>query len=318
MHPKTTKHTTAILVRICAACSATLITSGSALYAGTFDPALTQVSESEILRWATGAQDLNRGLRDQAVPSLGNASQGSINDAIGAADSNRNAPPASTGTVSLGDFGSIVVTFGVPIVNGPGLDFAVFENGADFGMFGLSLELAFVEVSSNGTDFFRFASVADDADAVRTLGPFGSRPDATGLNNLAGSQVLAESGGTVTERFGTGFDLEDLAGLAGPNLDLNNIIAIRIIDVGGLDPIELAGLEDSGGEPIFSAGEVDALTTLDSEGNVIIDGDGFGAASNGFDLDAVGAINIVPEPSTYAVLFGLAAFAAAFWRRRCR
>lgn len=316
MHPKKTKQSTAASVRICAAVSATLITSGSALSAGTFDPALTQVSESQIVRWATGAQDLNRGLIDPAQPFLGNASQGSLSNAIGAADANRNSPPADTGTVSLGDFGSIVVTFGTPIVNGPGLDFAVFENGSDFGEFGLGLELAFVEVSSNGTDFFRFQSVADDADDIRAFGSFGSRPDATGLNNLAGNQALDETFPTINERFGTGFDLEDLVGQAGPDLDLNNITAIRIIDVGGLDPEVLATLVDAENEPIFSAAQVDALTSFDSEGNVILDSTGFSSPANGFDLDAVGAINIVPEPSVYALLFGLAALTAVLWRRR--
>ncbi|MEZ4549679.1 MAG: hypothetical protein R2874_04140 [Desulfobacterales bacterium] len=51
--------------------------------------------------------------------------------------------------VVLGRGGSIILTFDPPVENGEGWDFAVFENSFnDF-----NLELAFVEVSSNGTDF---------------------------------------------------------------------------------------------------------------------------------------------------------------------
>ncbi|MCL4720590.1 MAG: PEP-CTERM sorting domain-containing protein, partial [Gammaproteobacteria bacterium] len=54
--------------------------------------------------------------------------------------------------VSLGNGGSITLGFAVPIADGPGPDFLVFENSFSDGF----LELAWVEVSSDGSNFFRF------------------------------------------------------------------------------------------------------------------------------------------------------------------
>ena len=58
--------------------------------------------------------------------------------------------------VVLGDGGSITLTFGGYITNGAGADFAVFENSFS----DTFLELGYVEVSSNGVDFFRFPSAS--------------------------------------------------------------------------------------------------------------------------------------------------------------
>ena len=56
----------------------------------------------------------------------------------------------------LGDDGSLVLTFPAPIADGAGPDFAVFENAFSTEF----LELAFVEVSSDGTNFTRFPAHA--------------------------------------------------------------------------------------------------------------------------------------------------------------
>ncbi|MDA3833964.1 MAG: hypothetical protein PF495_11260, partial [Spirochaetales bacterium] len=58
--------------------------------------------------------------------------------------------------VSLGRGGSITMTFDPPVENGNGWDFAVFENAFN----DYNLELAYVEVSSNGNDFVRFDTVS--------------------------------------------------------------------------------------------------------------------------------------------------------------
>jgi hypothetical protein len=161
---------------------------------------------------------------------------------------------ADNAVVSLGDGGRAILTFKTPIVNGEGADFAVFENSFsdDF------LELAFVEVSSNDSDFIRFESTSNTqtADQVATFGTL----NATKVNNLAGKY----RGG-----YGTPFDLEELKDA--PNLDVNNVRTIRIIDVIGNIMEEYA--------------------TYDSHGNPINDPWPTPFESSGFDLDAVGVIH---------------------------
>ena len=53
---------------------------------------------------------------------------------------------------SLGDGGSITLTFDGVIIDGPGPDFVIFENGFD----DYFIECAFVEVSADGVNFVRF------------------------------------------------------------------------------------------------------------------------------------------------------------------
>ena len=60
--------------------------------------------------------------------------------------------------VSLGDGGTVVLTFPQPIGDVPGPDFAVFENGFKAFDNSFFLELAHVEVSSDGVNFYRFPS----------------------------------------------------------------------------------------------------------------------------------------------------------------
>ena len=58
--------------------------------------------------------------------------------------------------VCLGDGGSITMTFDNAIRDGEGFDFAVFENSFDEKF----LELAYVEVSSDGVNFVRFPNLS--------------------------------------------------------------------------------------------------------------------------------------------------------------
>lgn len=161
--------------------------------------------------------------------------------------------------VSLGDGGMATLEFEPPIVNGPGADFAVFENGfhiqtasdSDF------LELAFVEVSSDGINWVRFAALSDN-DTVKQLRTFdGSR--AHKVHNLAGKYV---------GNYGTPFDLEELKDSSG--IDVMNIRFVRVIDVVG-------SLNDS-------------FATRDSRGFKINDPFPTPFPQGGFDLDAIGVI----------------------------
>jgi hypothetical protein len=236
-------------------------------------------SSDRFVGWASSVVGLQRGPQNVANPTGPLASFGVGSNALG----------ASNGTlVSLGDGGSITLGFDRPIADGEGADFAVFENGFAMGTDGLAyLELGFVEVSSNGVDFFRFAA-ASLTPTDTQVGGFGPL-DARGLNNLAGKHVAG---------FGTPFDLSELSGLS-PLLDTLAVRYVRIVDViGSIDP---------------------ALGSRDASGRLINDPYATPFASGGFDLDAVGVMNQaipVPEPGTIALAaVGLGLIAAPRLRR---
>jgi hypothetical protein len=204
---------------------------------------------SAFVAWATGCT-VQRGYMNIANPSLGYASAGNDTDAIGKAGVN--------GTVSLGDGGIATLTFDHPIYNGDGFDFAVFENGFMTNDSNLAfLEYAFVEVSSDGQNFFRFHAVSNNEDTVQ----FAMQgTDCSLVQNLAGKYIFG---------YGTPFDLDELKNQAG--LDVNNITQVRVIDVvGSID---------------------DAYATRDINGNKINDPWPTPFPSCGFDLDAVGVIH---------------------------
>lgn len=194
------------------------------------------VSECKIIR---GYQDISNG-------GLGFANGGDSSLVYGIALSN--------GVVSLGDGGIAICKFPFPIKDGGGNDFAVFENSFD----GLFLELAFVEVSSDGEHFFRFPSHSL-IDTNIQVGSFGYT-DATKINNLAGKYQAG---------YGTPFDLNDV-----PNnalLNKNSITHVKVIDcVGSINNI---------------------YATRDSYNNKVNEPWPTPFGSSGFDLDAIGVIN---------------------------
>ncbi len=189
-----------------------------------FDP-----SDPAFVGWATGIV-FTRG------EPLGTY-DGSPDDVLGNTD----------GYVSLGNGGIATVTFARPIRNGPGFDLAVFENTWN--------ELAFVEVSSNGTDFFRFPSVS-----LMPEGPSQSSIlDPTALYNFGGKYGA----------LGSPFELDEMVGVD-PLLNVDRVTHVRIVDVIG----------------DISSPDVDH----DSQGHVINERGG-GATSGppaGFDLTRVG------------------------------
>jgi hypothetical protein len=162
--------------------------------------------------------------------------------------------PADELVVSLGDHGSALLGFDIPIVNRPGPDFAVFENSFGNGF----LELGFVEVSSDGQHFVRFPSVSLTSDSLQ-VSTFDTL-DARTIHNLAGKYRLT---------FGTPFDLESIADSAGINILY--ITHIRIVDVGGCLQAPYA--------------------TYDSQDHKINDPWPTPFDTGGFDFDAIGVIN---------------------------
>lgn len=164
-----------------------------------------------FVAWANQCS-IERGFQDIAHPNLGLATVGDSSSAIG--------PPNLNGVVSLGDGGEAILSFPGVMFDGPGNDFAIFENGFSNVNGGDFLELAFVEVSSDGVSFFRFPAHSL-TDTTQAVGSFGSI-DPTQINNLAGKYLV---------NYGTPFDLNELSGING--LDLQHITHIKIIDVVG-------------------------------------------------------------------------------------
>lgn len=275
---------------------ATLGFSGSAA-AGPFlsysDP-LGQVQPSGIQAWATGVVDYS--------PAPGVAA-GFTNPLAAIGEAN--------GTlVSLGDLdatqiadgvapGSITLSFSTRIYDGPGADFAVFENaGTFFTDPYVFAELAYVEVSSNGVDFARFPShslniepddngVLDPNELDVVFGRDFAAADSTNIYNLAGVHPTG---------IGTPFNLSELVGdplVVGGTVDLSSIRYVRLVDIPGNGAF------------------------LDSFGNPIVD-TWLTTGPAGFDLDAVGAINTVPEPMTGMLLGGGMALLIGYGRLRRR
>ncbi len=173
-----------------------------------------KADSSAIVAWATGVT-VTRGPRNIANPDLGLAATGTESNAIGMATLND-----VYDVVSLGDGGSALVTFARPIRNGEGPDFAVYENGFSDN----SLELAFVEVSTDGQRFVRFSATC--LTQTETQLANAGQTDPTNLNNLAGKFRIG---------YGTPFDLEELRDSTGINID--SIVYVRIVDVvGSINP----------------------------------------------------------------------------------
>lgn len=203
---------------------------------------------SVFVSWANYCV-LQRGLQDVSNVSGPYASIGDSSSPLGIADNS---------VVSLGDGGTAVLSFPQPVMDGPGNDFAVFENSFSDDY----LEFGFVEVSSDGINFFRFPATCNIQDTAQT-GSFGLS-DATKINNLAGKYRVT---------FGTPFDLSELQGISG--LDVNNVTHIKITDVvGSINP---------------------AYATYDKNNKKINDPWPTQFASSGFDLDAVGVIHQAPN-----------------------
>lgn len=197
------------------------------------------------LKWGISCE-VRPGFLSIANEQSGRVVNDDVNNALGVADQQ---------VISLGDGGIATIMFANPIADGPGPDFAVFENSFE----DYFLELAFVEVSSDGVHFVRFPSTSLTSTA-KQIGPFDRIPDVRKLNNLAGKY----RGG-----YGTPFDLSALKDSSG--IDIQSITHVRVIDViGSIDP---------------------RFASYDAQGNIINDPWPTPFPTCGFDLDAIAVIN---------------------------
>jgi hypothetical protein len=190
--------------------------------------------------------EIDRGVMQINIDTIGDAWAGANEDALGRAGDNP--------TISLGDGGKATLGFEFPIKDGPGYDFAVFENSFD----GLFLELAFVEVSSDGERFVRFPALSL-TDTTTGISAFGYT-ETSKVHNLAGKYPM---------HYGTPFDLAELQDSAG--LDIQSVRFVRIVDVIGTMLPEFA--------------------SRDAEGRKVADPWPTPFPSSGFDLDAVAVMH---------------------------
>lgn len=169
-------------------------------------------------------------------------------------------PGGALDCISLGDSGIATLTFNFPIRDGEGADFAIFENGMKMPEppYQYFLELAFVEVSTDGKRFVRFPAVSNTQTTTQE-GTFG-QIDPKQIHNFAGKYIAD---------YGTPFDLQDLKDSTGINTDSINFV--RLIDVTGYI------------EPAFAS--------YDSKGQIVNDPFPTEFWSGGFDLDAIGVLH---------------------------
>ena len=147
--------------------------------------------------------------------------------ALGPADFTGSYYAGSDTTVTLGDGGSITLSFATPILDTDGFDLVVFENGITTTGGRGFFELAFVEVSSNGTDFYRFSG---RSSTPRPTSPYAFLElNPTDLDGLAGKYPAT---------YGTPFDFAWLG--------LSSISFVRIVDILGNGETL-----DVDGKPIF-------------------------------------------------------------------
>ncbi len=178
-------------------------------------------------------------------------------------------PQNGMDVVSLGDGGCAVLSFDKPLKNGEGPDFAVFENGfvSSEPPYQYFLELAFVEVSTDGIRYVRFPAVSLTQDTMQI--PTYGQLSPENLHNLAGKFPVD---------LGTPFDLEEIKDSSGINIDSINFV--KIVDVvGDINPL---------------------YASYDIQGNKINDPWPSPFWTGGFDLNAVAVINVLDNTDVVA------------------
>jgi hypothetical protein len=232
---------------------------------GQYDPAGGKPGSAAIHRDHTSLSYfgdsvvIEKGLSKINASDSTRVSTGIASDAIGSPD-NR--------TVSLGDGGMATYHFNRKIADVDGPDFVVFENGFEW-VGGYFLELAFVEVSSDGKRFVRFPAVsaADTTTQIENL----AYMTCEWYHNLAGKHQAP---------YGTSFDLNELKDSSG--LDILNISHVRLVDVVG-------NLNDSFARRDVNNNKINDPWPTDFE-------------SGGFDLDAIGVLQFALNANEEAVI----------------
>lgn len=222
--------------------------------AGTTDTSAVSKDDVAIVGWATGYRDVMYG---DDVSENWRTPAKALGQAVG----------DSFDIVCLGRSGQITLTFANAIVDGPGFDFAVFENGFSNNF----LELAWVEVSTDGIHFVRFPNFSYTAAPTGALTPTKIHGYASKYRQGYGTpfdldqlQRAYDAAIAETDKFHTSYETQLEANF--PYLDLHDINYVRMIDIVG----------DG--------------SALDCEGIVIYDPYPT-SGSAGFDLEAIAVLN---------------------------
>ncbi|MCW7754144.1 hypothetical protein OOT00_09100 [Desulfobotulus sp. H1] len=159
----------------------------------------------------------------------------------------------TTDVVSLGMGGSLTLTFDFPLENREGYDFAVFGNSFS----DTFLELAFVEVSTDGHIFVRFPTHSLTQNRVHAFG----HVNPTQIDGFAGKYRAG---------YGTPFDLDQLekedAVIQGL-VDLSRILYVRLEDVVGD-----GSRTDSHGNPVYAPYPTQISAGFDLDGVAVLSG----------------------------------------------
>jgi hypothetical protein len=191
------------------------------------------------------------------------------NNALGAA-SGLGTMNGSQHVHSLGVGGYLTLGFAVTLVDGPGADFIVAENPFLVGTARAYGELMFVEVSSNGRDFARFASRFFGGDgspfAINTIGFVSGL---AGQTPVFANPAQPNDPQDVVEAGGDAFDLADLRThplvLSGA-VQLQAIAQVRLVDVVAGQSLDARGRVIL--DPSSGSADVDAVTVIHHNTNV--------------------------------------------------
>jgi hypothetical protein len=224
-----------------------------------------------------------------------------------------------TDVLSLGEGGSVTLAFDVTIADGPGVDFTVFENGFlfDFGGFGNFAEVAFVEVSTDGTSFARLPS---SYAGVQNPPDFSPMPLGT-LDGLAGALPVVSNvfdGNTPSpfEPVLSGGDAFDLATLADHPLVMNGTVDLAAIHfVRLVDAPSDGSTSDTAGTPVWDSRNAAAANSIDVDAVAVIQHTGtISAGQPEVDLwlDGTGHLHLRVEDPDGTADLDLASFMGSF------
>jgi hypothetical protein len=159
------------------------------------------------------------------------------------------------------------------------------------------------------TNWGKYMIAFDTAPGGDTSGNAWNRPisDPEGINFWVGSWIDTPEGGVQLWSFNNGWN-----DIGGATIDVSALAAGQITYTMPLSSLALS-IGDSFAFDVFSSGGGDTDSAIDSLANPSISVADWG---NAYVINPTLSYTVVPEPSTYAFLLGIAGLGLAVWRRR--